>query len=178
MPTDIVRVVAYRHSHNQHKHTANVELIVSVNHAICDVLMIRFYSLFVTDDNLLASPYVRRFNVFHDLTLHRGASETVNFLLQTPLTPEQYDQLNVIYDPHTITISKVEVKSFKHQSLITVTLVPKELGSVKIGFAFPQTEHLHRARMQDLHSPLTATPFSEINRPKVMNRVRETAVVK
>jgi len=125
--------------------------------------MIRFYSLFVIDNDLLASPFVRRFNVFHDLTLHRGATETVNFLLQQPLTPEQYEKLNVIYDPHTMLIKKVEVKSFKHQSLITVTLTPKELGSIRIGFAFPQTEYLHRSVMKDIHSPLTTVPLSALN---------------
>lgn len=140
--------------------------------------MIRFYSLFVTDDNLLASPYVRRFNVFHDLTLHRGATETINFLLQTPLTPEQFDRLNVIYDPHTMTINKVDVKSYKHQSLITVTLIPKELGSVRIGFAFPQTENLHRARMKQIHSPLTAIPCRDINQPKHAAGARAAAAVR
>ncbi|MCB9812066.1 hypothetical protein H6778_00185 [Candidatus Nomurabacteria bacterium] len=124
--------------------------------------MIRFYSLFVTDDDLLASPYVRRFNVFHDLTLHRGVTETVNFLLQAPLTPEQYDKLNIIFDPHALTVQKVEMKSYKHQSLLTVTLIPKELGSLRIGFAFPQTEYLHRDRMKKIPSPLTAVSCKQL----------------
>lgn len=127
------------------------------------MLMIRFYSLFVTDDNLLASPYVRRFNVFHDLTLHRGVKETVNFLLQSPLTEDQYERLNIIFDPHTLSVDHVDVRTFKHQSLITVTLVPKELGSVKIGFAFPQTEHLHQARMNKISSPLTSVPCRSLS---------------
>jgi hypothetical protein len=127
------------------------------------MLMIRFYSLFVTDDNLLASPYVRRFNVFHDLTLHRGVTETVNFLLQSPLTEEQYKQLNIIYDPHTVSVEHVDVRTFKHQSLITVTLVPKELGSIKVGFAFPQTDNLHHARMKKMPSPLTSVPCRSLS---------------
>lgn len=126
--------------------------------------MIRFYSLFVVDDDLLASPFVRRFNVFHDLTLHRGAVETVNFLLQQTLSPEQYEKLNVIYDPHTLTIQKVEVKSFEHQSLLTITMIPKELGSVRIGFAYPQTEQLHQVRMKNIHSPLASVSYRELNK--------------
>lgn len=125
--------------------------------------MIRFYSFFVVDDNLLASPYVRRFNVFHDITLHRGATETVNFLLQYPLTPKQFEKLNVIYDPLSVTIENVAVKTFKHQSLLTVTLVPKELGSVRVGFAFPQTEDLHQTRIESINSPLTTVPCHTIN---------------
>lgn len=125
--------------------------------------MIRFYSLFVTDDNLLASPYVRRFNTFHDITLHRGVSETINFLLQTELTPAQYEQLNIIYDPITISLQKIEVKAFKHQSLITVTLIPKEIGSIRIGFAFPQTGKLHSDRMKKLASPLTTVSCNSLN---------------
>lgn len=120
--------------------------------------MIRFYSLFVTDDELLASPYVRRFNVFHDLTLNRGKTETVNFLLQTTITPEQNKRLNVIYDPLTLNISKVVIKTFTHQTLITVTLTPKELGSIRIGFSVPQSEPLHRANLKKIPSPLTAVP--------------------
>jgi hypothetical protein len=125
--------------------------------------MIRFYSLFVTDENLLASPYVRRFNVFHDLTLHRGVSETVNFLLQAPLTPKQHETLSVIFDPHALSIQKIEIKAFKHQSLITVQLTPKELGSIKIGFAVPQTAKLHRTQMNRLQSPLQSVPCTNIN---------------
>ncbi|MBP6881195.1 MAG: hypothetical protein KBC35_01065 [Candidatus Pacebacteria bacterium] len=134
--------------------------------------MIRFYSLFVVDNDLMASPFVRRFNVFHDLTLHRGATETVNFLLQHPLTPEQYEKLNVIFDPHTVTIENVAVKSFKHQSLITVTMIPKEIGSIRVGFAFPQTEYLHQARMNGIHSPLTTVPFSTLNKEREAVAVR------
>lgn len=131
--------------------------------------MIRFYSLFVTDDNLLASPYVRRFNVFHDLTLHRGATETINFLLQTPITTEQFKHLNVIYDPLTLSLQKIEVRPYKHQSLITVTVIPKELGSVKIGFAFPQTEPLHQTRMSKISSPFTSVPYNKINQAAISN---------
>lgn len=125
------------------------------------MLMIRFYSLFVTDDNLLASPYVRRFNVFHDITLHCGVTEKINFLLQVPLTPKQYKNLNVIFDPNQIAIKEIDVKTFKHQSLITVTIFPKKAGSVKIGFAFPQTEHLHRERLRNISSPLVTMPCSD-----------------
>lgn len=120
--------------------------------------MIRFYSLFVTDKNILASPYIRRFNVLHDLTVHRGEKETVTFLLQTSITKKQFEKLNVIYDPTAIEINKIDIKSFKHQTLLTVELTPKALGSVRIGFAFPQTEKLHTDRMQSIPSPLTAFP--------------------
>lgn len=124
--------------------------------------MIRFYSLFVTDDELLASPYVRRFNVFHDLTLHRGKAETVTFLLQTTISPKQHEHLNVIFDPVQLSIQKVDVKPFEHQTLITVELIPKELGSIRIGFAFPQSEQLHNARMKKIHSPLTSVPCMQL----------------
>jgi len=124
--------------------------------------MIRFYSLFVTDNELLASPYIRRFNTYHDLTLHRGEEETVNFLLQTPLTPKQQEQMSVMFDPLTLSLSKIDIKPFAHQTLITVTLTPKELGSIRIGFAFPQTQPLHQARMKKIPSPFTSVPCSEL----------------
>lgn len=126
--------------------------------------MIRFYSLFITDDDLLASPYVRRLNFFHDITLHRGATETVNFLLQTPLTTEQSKQLNIICDPMSVSILDVEAKSFRHQSLVTVTLIPREIGSIKIGLAFPQSEALHKEKMQKLPSPLVSIPCNKIHK--------------
>jgi len=120
--------------------------------------MIRFYSLFVTDDNLLASPYARRFNVFHDITLQRGETETVNFLLQTAISMKQYKQLHIMYDLNALTVEEVAVKRFKHQSLITVTLIPKEIGAVKIGLAFPQSVPLHYHRMDAISSPMTSVP--------------------
>lgn len=136
--------------------------------------MIRFHSLFVVDDDLLASPYVRRFNVFHDLTLHRGAPETINFLVQSPLTKHQEEELSVIYDPHQLTILDVDVKAFKHQSLLTVTMVAKEVGSVRIGFAFPQTEHLHKARMQNIKSPLVTVRCSSLKEKAPTKRITTT----
>lgn len=157
--TDTLTIFKSKHSQRR--------AIISVIYAICDVLMIRFYSLFVVDDELLASPFVQRFNVFHDLTLQRDAEETVNFLLQQSITPEQYEKLQLIYDPHTLTILDVAVKSFKHQSLLTVTLIPKELGSIKIGFAYPQTAQLHHDRMKHIHSPLTAVSFQSLHNDKV-----------
>ena len=120
--------------------------------------MIRFYSLFVTDDDLLASHYVRRFNLFHDLTVHRGKTETVTFLMQTGLTEKQYENLNVIFDPAALHLEKIDIKSYKHQTLLTVTLTPKEIGSVRIGFAFPQAQKLHRERLHSIPSPLTTMP--------------------
>jgi hypothetical protein len=134
--------------------------------------MIRFYSLFVVDNDLMASPFVGRFNVLHDITLHRGATETVNFLLQHPLTPDQYEKLNIIYDPYTLAVEDIQVKSFKYQILITVTLTPKEIGSIRVGFAFPQTEYIHQARMKNIRSPLTTVPFN------TLKREHETVAVK
>lgn len=136
--------------------------------------MIRFYSLFVTDDNLLASPYVRRFNVFHDITLHRGITEKVNFLIQTPLTNKQHKDLSVIFDPSQITIEEIEVKTFKHQSLITATIIPKKAGSVKLGFAFPQTEHLHRDRLRNFSSPLSTVLCSEFDKKAKESKILVT----
>ena len=139
--------------------------------------MIRFYSLFVVDDDLLASPYVRRFNVFHDITLHRGIPETVNFLLQAPLTKHQEEELNVIFDPHQLSILDVEVKNFKHQSLLTVTLVAKEVGSLRVGFAFPQTEPLHQTRLQRIQSPLVTVPCSQWHKKQPAKKIEAPARV-
>ena len=135
--------------------------------------MIRFYSLFITDDDLLASPYVRRLNFFHDITLHRGATETVNFLLQTPLTSEQGKQLNIICDPTAVSILDVEVKAFRHQSLVTLTLVPREIGSIKIGLAFPQSAQLHKDKMDNLPPPLVSIPANSIHRVSAKQNVKQ-----
>ncbi len=125
------------------------------------MLMIRFYSLFVTDDTLLASPYIRRFNLLYDLILHRGQSEIVNFLLQTDLTPKQIENLSIVYDPLTIDLQKVDVQPYKHQTLLTVKLVPKELGSVRIGFSHPQTSAI-KSKSRKTSSPFTAVLCSSL----------------
>ncbi len=143
--------------------------------------MIRFYSLFVTDDELLASPYVRRLNFFHDITLRRGKKEVINFLLQTPLTTEQAKELNIICDPLSVNILDVEAKSFRHQSLVTVTLIAKEISSIKIGLAFPQSKKQHSEKMKKINSPLVSIPCQKIhqvaNQKHVGPRVKEKAFI-
>jgi hypothetical protein len=125
--------------------------------------MIRFYSLFVTDDDLLSSPYIQKFNLFHDITLQRGHEETVNFLLQTPLTPAQSNKLNIISDPQSLEIKDTEVKTYKHQSLISITLIPKEVGSARIGITFPQSESLHGDQLKNLPARFISTPCDKVH---------------
>jgi hypothetical protein len=124
--------------------------------------MIRFYSLFISDDNLLASPYSQKFNFFHDVSLRRGVEETVNFLLQTVLSTEQENNLNVIFDPLSLNILNVEVKSFKKQTIVAISLIPNEVGSVKIGIALPQSTSLHEEKINNLPSPLVSMKYKTI----------------
>jgi hypothetical protein len=100
--------------------------------------MNRSYSLFVTDDELLSSPYVRRFNYLHDLTLHLGKKETVNFLLQTSLSNYQQKHLKLSYDSSSVEVHSVATISYQRQTLITVSLTPRELGTIRIGFTYPE----------------------------------------
>ncbi len=139
--------------------------------------MIRFYSLFVTDDNPLSSQRSHRLNLFHDLTLHHNTSETVNFLLQTPLSKKQEQQLNLIFDPDALEVEDVTIKTYKHQSLITVTLTPQVIGSVKIGFAVPQTDHLHKRRLRQVRTPLASIPYASLQQKQaVAEKVPAAAV--
>jgi hypothetical protein len=126
--------------------------------------MIRFYSLFVNDEKVVPSPYTQRFNPFHDLTLRRNETETVNFLLQTTLTHEQYEKMNVLFDPEVLDIKEISVKSFSHQTLVTVALSPKTSGSLRIGFAFPQSTYLHRTHLKSVLSPFISLPVRYFSR--------------
>jgi hypothetical protein len=130
----------------------------------------------VTDDNLLRSPYVRKLNLFHDIEVHRGEEDKINFLLQTPLTKNQAENLNVIYDPLNISVKDVEVKSFKNQSLVSITLIPKEVGSHKIGLAFPQSKLAHREKLSHLASPLTSIPCNKIHSDRLQESVKVPAI--
>jgi hypothetical protein len=120
--------------------------------------MIRFYSLFVNDNTVVPSPYTQRFNPFHDLTLRHGETETVNFLLQTTLTAEQYEKMSVLFDPEVLDVRQITVKSFSHQTLVTAEITPKKNGSLRIGFAFPQSSHLHRTHLKRVLSPFVSLP--------------------
>ncbi|MFT7644462.1 MAG: hypothetical protein ACI9BF_000106 [Candidatus Paceibacteria bacterium] len=131
--------------------------------------MIRFYSLFVSDDELLASPYIRRFNVFHDLSVHLGKTETLTFLLQTTISPKQHEDINIIFDPLQLNLQKIDVQTFEHQTLITVDLIPKEIGSIRLGFAFPQSDKLHRARTKKIPSPLISVPCIDLKKKHPLN---------
>lgn len=99
--------------------------------------MVRYYTFYVTDDKLLASPYVRRFNFLHDLTLQLNKPEEVRFLLQTPITPLQQSQLQLLHETSNFDITNIKVRSYKQQSIITATFTPKELGIVRVGISFP-----------------------------------------
>jgi len=134
--------------------------------------MIRFYSLFITDDQLLASPYIRRFNKLHDITLNLRKKEIVNFLLQTKLNPEQKKQLHVIYDPMEIAISKIDIKTFEHQTLLSVSLTPKELGSVRIGFSIPILESADQTNPKKFSSPLMTVPCFNLRKSPLIRRKR------
>jgi hypothetical protein len=96
--------------------------------------------------------------------------EKVNFLLQTSLTKKQSRDLNIIYDPLALKVTDVETKSFKHQTLVTVTLIPKEVGSMKIGLAYPQSKKLHDRQISHLPSPLVATPCQHISKPNYLRQ--------
>lgn len=102
--------------------------------------MKRFYSLFVTDDKLLASPYIRRFNFLNDLTVNIGETEKIRFLLQAPLNAKQQEKLKVHYDPTSLRLEDIKIDRFPHQTLVTLTITPKELGTVSIGFSYPDTK--------------------------------------
>ena len=124
--------------------------------------MVRFYSLFVTDDDLLASPYIRRFNIFHDITIHRGKTEIVNFLLQAPLSKKQRAELSLVYDPHELNILNINVRSYDHQTILTVKMMPKEVGSVRIGFSYPQKGYVPIRSTNKIISPLKAVFCSNL----------------
>lgn len=101
--------------------------------------MNRTYSVFVTDDELLASPYIRRFNYLHDLTLNLGQAEDINFLLQHPLSKHQRKQLQVQYDQTAITVQSTIVVPYNKQTLVTLRVIPKELGTIRIGLSYPES---------------------------------------
>lgn len=128
--------------------------------------MIRYYSLFVTDDKLLTSPYINQSNISHDVVVHRGQVETVNFLLQTPLSKEQKDSLTVKHDSLALTVNNFKVKVFSHQTLVTVNLIAKEIGVTKIGFSFSKAE-------KPLGFHQKTVSLSKIN--KIKNRINNTA---
>jgi len=138
--------------------------------------MIRFYSLFVADDNLISSPYVRKLNLFHDITVNRGEEETVNFLLQTPLTKNQAQDLKIIFDPLTVNVTDVGIKTYRHQSLVTITLIPREVGSHKIGLAFPQSKLAHQEKMDNFPSPLVSTACRKIHANRLKDKIRVPVV--
>lgn len=99
--------------------------------------MQRSYTLFVTHDELLASQSIGRFKYLYDLTLRLGSRETVNFLLQERLSERQRESLEVTFDPFEIELASIRVTPYHHQTLVTVELQPKELGTIRLRFTYP-----------------------------------------
>lgn len=124
--------------------------------------MIRFYPLFVTDNELLASPYIKNFNLFNGITLQRGHLETVNFLIQTHLTSKQCDNLNIIYDQLNLHLDKVQIKPYKHQTVVSVSIIAKEIGSMKIGLEIPEEKPTRGFHLSKVPLPLAKVPYSRL----------------
>lgn len=124
--------------------------------------MIRFYPLFVIDKSLLVSPYLHEFNVLRGTTIERGKTETVNFLIQTKLNAEQCKKLSVIYDKLDLTIDSIEVNPFRYQSIISVKLKAKEIGSIKIGFEIPDLKPNPRLSLKKINLPLLKIPYLKL----------------
>ena len=123
--------------------------------------MIRFYSVFVTCDEIMSSPYIRELSGAHDFTLRLGEPEIVNFLLQYRIPTHLQDQLCVIYEPDLLHLERIDTERFENQTLITVSVTPKEMGSMKIGFTFPTTKQ--SKRMSD--RKLRRLYFDSVNTP-------------
>lgn len=122
--------------------------------------MIRYYALFVVSDEMMNSPYLQRYRALHDCTLYLNEVETVNFLLQTPIDQSSLRALDVLYDPGVVTITKIKLTHYEHQTILTTTLIPKELGSHRIGFSYPvnQTDQLHQPASSRL-DPFRRSPI-------------------
>lgn len=130
--------------------------------------MKRTYSFLVTDEHIPASPYVRRFDFLHDLTLQQDQEEEINFLLQEPLTPSQRKMLEVSYDSHALSVKQVKVIPFTHQTLITATIKPHTSGAVRVTFNYPDQVTKRLAPKLSVRHPLTSamgSPFSVL-RPR------------
>jgi hypothetical protein len=95
-------------------------------------------------------------------TIERGKTETVNFLIQTKLNAEQCKKLSIIYDKLDLTVESIEVNPFKYQSIISVKLKAKEIGSIKIGFEIPDLKPNPRFSLKKINLPLLKIPYTKL----------------
>ncbi|MEK7639038.1 MAG: hypothetical protein AAB388_02660 [Patescibacteria group bacterium] len=105
--------------------------------------MLRTYSIFATNQELLASPYVRALSRAHDVTLRVGEEEVINFLVQQRLSVEDEGQVYLLYDPQTLDCLTVHIERFAKQTLITLRMIAREMGSLKLGLSVPTLPQDH-----------------------------------
>ncbi len=80
----------------------------------------------------------------------------------------------MIFNPSTMQVNNVQIRTFKKQTLVTVSIVAKETGSVKLGIAFPQSAVEHQKQLDNLPTSLTTTTCSNIERSTIcINRTNE-----
>jgi hypothetical protein len=100
----------------------------------------------------------------HGTTLHRGETELVNFLIQTNLTPDQCNNLQVIYDELSLNINSIQIRTYKFQTIVSVSITPKEIGSLRIGFEIPKQSLATGYHLRKIPLPLVKIPYSRFQK--------------
>ena len=99
--------------------------------------MIRTYSILSTSGELQRSPYIKELQQKYDLVLTTNRSQMVNFLFQIPISRSEAHQIYAMFDEESLTIGNIYVDCFSNQTLISTTITPKEIGTMKISFVIP-----------------------------------------
>ena len=99
--------------------------------------MLLTYSVLVTDEELLISPEINELRRAYDITLGVNQPTITNFLLQHPLSEEEAQYVHMIYDRDTLETDRLYIERYTKQSLFSVELTAKELGSQIIQIFVP-----------------------------------------
>jgi hypothetical protein len=111
--------------------------------------MIRTYSILSSNGELQSSPYIRNLERTYDLVLTVNQPKIVNFLFQIPITRAEAHEVYAMFDEDTMAVGNIYVDCFSNQTLISTTITPKDIGSLKISFVVP--DHLALAGVKADH---------------------------
>ena len=109
-----------------------------------------FYTLFIATRELLTCRDIFCYGTKHDLTLEVGKEKVLTFPLPDNLTAREQAEICLGFNPEMVTVTSAIVTynpdQFPSHADLTITIVPRDIGSTKIGITTPYKTTARRLR--------------------------------
>lgn len=116
--------------------------------------MEKYYTLFVATHELIKSPAIHMYQRLHDVTLFAGTEKTVTFRLPTRFRWLYTRSVELEFEPSVLDIvsvrTKRRVEGLTSFMIVSITIIPKEVGSTSLGIISEEVPHAYARQKQPL----------------------------